>query len=134
VINRVFPLLRPKPSANNAHNALAIIAQKTAITEACNHASAAGGRIFFSGKVPFSSSKAEDILHCSHIERLVLRSLASRFAACLPRLRFGLRFVLALEIQRHCCADQILQGCFIDFFAFVDVDGAPDISFEAGVE
>ena len=51
-------------------------------------------------------------------------------------LRFGLRFVVGLEIEieRHCCADEILQGCLVDFFAFVDVDGAPDISLEAGVE
>ena len=46
----------------------------------------------------------------------------------------GLRFALALEIERDCCADEILQGRLIDLVAFVDVDGAPDISVEAGVE
>jgi hypothetical protein len=46
----------------------------------------------------------------------------------------GLRLVLALEIERHCSADESLQGCLIDLVAFVDVDGAPDISVEAGVE
>ena len=46
----------------------------------------------------------------------------------------GLRLALALEIERHCSADEILQGRLIDFVAFVDVDGAPDIPVEAGVE
>ena len=46
----------------------------------------------------------------------------------------GIRLVLALEIERHCSADEILQGRFIDLVAFVDVDGAPDIPVEAGVE
>ena|SRR5262252_6873898 len=41
---------------------------------------------------------------------------------------------LALEIERHCSPDQVLQGSLIDLVAFVDVDGAPDIPFEAGVE
>ena len=41
---------------------------------------------------------------------------------------------LVLEIERHCSADEILQGCLIDLLAFVDVDGAPDIPLEAGVE
>jgi hypothetical protein len=67
VINRIFPLLRPKPSANNAHKALVIVAQKTAITEACSHVSAAGGRIFFSGKILFSNSKAGGIVHVKPI-------------------------------------------------------------------
>src|SRR2546428_8109738 len=39
----------------------------------------------------------------------------------------GLRLALALEIERHCSADEILQGRLIDLVAFVDVDGAPDI-------
>jgi len=45
-----------------------------------------------------------------------------------------LRLVLALEIERHGGADEILQGRLIDLVAFVDVDGAPDIAIEAGVE
>jgi hypothetical protein len=49
-------------------------------------------------------------------------------------LRRALRLALALEIERHCCADEILQGRLIDLVAFVDVDGAPDIALEAGVE
>jgi hypothetical protein len=57
----------------------------------------------------------------------------------LPRLlrlglRLGLRFTLALDIERHCSADEILQGRLIDPFAFVNVDSAPDIPLEAGVE
>lgn len=51
VINRVFPRLRPKPRVSNTHNALVTIDQKTAITQACNHVSVAGGRIFFT--IPF---------------------------------------------------------------------------------
>jgi hypothetical protein len=46
----------------------------------------------------------------------------------------GLRLALALEIEGHCSADEFLQGRLIDLLAFVDVDGAPDISVEAGVE
>jgi len=46
----------------------------------------------------------------------------------------GLRLALALEIERHRSADEILQGRLIDLVAFVDVDGAPDIPFEARVE
>src|SRR5207245_2260694 len=46
----------------------------------------------------------------------------------------GLRLALALEIERHCSANEILQGSLIDRVAVVDVDGAPDIPVEAGVE
>ena len=46
----------------------------------------------------------------------------------------GLRLALAHEIERHCSADEILQGRRIDLVAFVDVDSAPDIPVEAGVE
>ena len=46
----------------------------------------------------------------------------------------GLRLALALEIERHCRADEILQGRRIDFVVFVDVDGTPDIPLEAGIE
>jgi hypothetical protein len=46
----------------------------------------------------------------------------------------GLRLALALEIERHCSADEIFQGGLIVFVAFVDVDGAPDIPVEARVE
>lgn len=56
--------------------------------------------------------------------------LVGPLAACLP----GLRLALDLEIQRHCCADEILEGRLIDHLAFVNVDGAPYISFEAGIE
>ena len=41
---------------------------------------------------------------------------------------------LALEIQRHGRADEIPQGRRIKLVAFVDVDGAPRIPLEAGVE
>jgi len=41
---------------------------------------------------------------------------------------------LALEIERHRSTDEILQSRLIDLVAFVDVDGAPHVSFEAGVE
>jgi len=46
----------------------------------------------------------------------------------------GLRLGLALEIERNCSADEILQGRLINLVAFVDVDGAPGIPIEAGVE
>jgi hypothetical protein len=56
--------------------------------------------------------------------------LAGALTARLP----GLRLALALEIERHRSADEILQCRLIDLVAFVDVDGAPDIPVEAGVE
>ncbi len=58
--------------------------------------------------------------------------LVSPLAARSPGLWPGLAF--ALEIERHRGADKILQRRLIDFVAFVDVDGAPDIPVEAGVE
>jgi hypothetical protein len=56
--------------------------------------------------------------------------LAGTLTARSPRLRLA----LAHEIERHCSADEILQGRLIDLLAFVDVDGAPDVPVEAGVE
>jgi hypothetical protein len=38
------------------------------------------------------------------------------------------------RIERHCGADEILQGRLIDLVAFMDVDGAPGAALEAGVE
>ncbi len=58
------------------------------------------------------------------------RKLVGPLAARSP----GLRLALALEIERHCGADEILQGRLIDLVAITDVDGAPDIPIEAGVE
>src|SRR3989442_11737984 len=46
----------------------------------------------------------------------------------------GLRLALALEIERHCSADEILQGRLIDLVAFVDVDRAAYVSVETRVE
>jgi hypothetical protein len=46
----------------------------------------------------------------------------------------ALGLVAALEIERHGGADETLQGRLIDLVVFVDVDGAPDIALEAGVE
>src|ERR1700682_1908643 len=59
--------------------------------------------------------------------------LVGPLAACSPGLRLALE-IQPLEIERHCSADEILQGRLIDLVAFVDVDGAPDIPVEAGVE
>ena len=56
--------------------------------------------------------------------------LVGTLAALSPEFRLA----LALEIERHRSADEILQGRNIDLVAFVDVDGAPDIPVEAGVE
>jgi hypothetical protein len=50
------------------------------------------------------------------------------------RLRLGLRFTVALEIERHRSADEVLQGRLIDLVPFVNVDGAPDIPLEARIE
>src|SRR4051812_12954326 len=46
----------------------------------------------------------------------------------------GFWFGLAGEIEGDCGADEVLERSFVDLFAFVDVDGAADIAFEAGVE
>jgi hypothetical protein len=59
--------------------------------------------------------------------------LVGPLAARAPGLRLALG-CLELEIKRHCSADEILQGRLIDLLAFVDVDRAPDIPVEAGVE
>jgi hypothetical protein len=46
----------------------------------------------------------------------------------------GLRGAGASETERHGGTDKILQGGRIDRVAFVDVDRAPDLPVEAGVE
>src|SRR5262245_14273341 len=56
--------------------------------------------------------------------------LAGSLAGRSPRCRLA----LALEIERDCSTNEIFQGGLVDLFAFVDVDGTPDISLEAGVE
>ena len=45
-----------------------------------------------------------------------------------------LRFALALQIESHRSADEILQSRLIDLVPFVDVDGASDIPLETGVK
>src|SRR5450755_2513686 len=57
-----------------------------------------------------------------------------KLAGPLAARSLRLRLALALEIERHCSADEILQGRLIHLVAVVDVDGAPDIPVEAGVE
>src|SRR5262245_49895810 len=52
----------------------------------------------------------------------------------LPARSPRLRLVLTLEVEHHRGADEILQGLLVDLLAFMDVDGAPDIPLEAGVE
>jgi len=57
---------------------------------------------------------------------------ASRPACCSLAAGFGL--LLPLRLSATAAPDEILQGRLIDLVAFVDVDGAPDIPVEAGVE
>src|ERR1700720_602418 len=59
---------------------------------------------------------------------------ATRSLGLLAARSPGLRLALALEIERHRGADEILQGRLVELVAFVEVDGAPDIPVEAGVE
>ena len=59
-------------------------------------------------------------------------TLVGPLAAHSPGLRLAL--ALEMEIERYYSADEILQGRLIDIVALVDVDGAPHIPFEAGVE
>ncbi len=44
------------------------------------------------------------------------------------------KLALALEIERHGGTNEVLQGRLIDRVALVDVDGAPDVPLQAGVE
>src|SRR6516164_10785568 len=37
-------------------------------------------------------------------------------------------------VQSHCVADESLEGGVVHFFAFVQVDGTPDVAVKAGVE
>lgn len=60
--------------------------------------------------------------------------LAGSLADRSPGLRLAFWLALALEIEGDCGADEILQGRLIDPVVFVDVDSAPDIPIEAGVE
>jgi len=60
---------------------------------------------------------------------LAIRSLGFRFGLWLGR---WLGFALNVEYDGG--ADKILQRGLIDLVAFVDIDGAPDISIQAGVE
>lgn len=41
---------------------------------------------------------------------------------------------MTIEIEGHCCADEILKDRLMDLVPFVDVDDAPGIPVEAGVE
>src|ERR1700710_1487848 len=45
-----------------------------------------------------------------------------------------LRLVLTLGIELYCGAYEGFQGGLIDLISFTDVDSAPDIALEAGVE
>ncbi len=56
--------------------------------------------------------------------------LAGPLAARAPWLRLA----LCHKVERHRGADEILQGGLVDLVAFVNVDSAPDIAVEAGVE
>lgn len=60
----------------------------------------------------------------------LLGPLAARYRGLPP----GLRIAFALEIERHCSANEILQRHLIDLVPFMDVDGTPDIPVEAGIE
>ncbi len=57
-------------------------------------------------------------------------TLAGPFAARSP----GLRLALGGKIERHRRADEILQSRLMDFVAFMDIDGPPDIPVETRVE
>src|SRR5262249_56538078 len=59
-------------------------------------------------------------------------TLAGALAARSAGYRLSCAF--RMEIERYCSADQTLQGRLINLVAFVDVDGAPDVPFETGVE
>src|SRR4051794_20829564 len=52
----------------------------------------------------------------------------------LRRRSSGLRLALAFYIERHGGADEVLQCRLVEAVIFVNVDGAADVAFEAGVE
>jgi hypothetical protein len=101
---------------------------------------------------PLEASSARDCCrsrrhrrsHCIHRHTLRMikpeiwpgpaMKLVDLLAARSPGLRLALALALEIEIERHCSADEILQGRLIDLVAFMDVDGTPDIPVEAGVE
>lgn len=49
-------------------------------------------------------------------------------------LRLRPRLALTFEIEFDRSADEILQGCFVDRFALVEVYGAPDVALKARIE
>ena len=73
------------------------------------------------------------IIPCESIRRIYANGVWAKGTQ--PGLiALPLGFGLELEIEGDCGADEVLQGGGVNVFAFVDVDGAPDIAFEAGVE
>jgi len=103
-------------------------------------------------RTPATISRSRDAgqsgdLSTGNIERMFLRLFSRaprtsmlpnrepiKLVGVLAARSAGFRLALALEIKRHCGADEMLQRRLIDLVAFVDVDGAPDIPVEAGVE
>lgn len=61
--------------------------------------------------------------------RLGLRSMLQSAV----RRMLGLRLFLARQVERHGSADKFLQSRFVYQFIFVDIDRAPDLSIEAGL-
>jgi hypothetical protein len=63
--------------------------------------------------------------------------LAGRHSILYPAYRAGVgrkgRARLAL-VQMRCFADKGLEGLFVELLVLVDVDGAPGVAVEAGVE
>src|SRR5581483_593773 len=66
--------------------------------------------------------------------RFALRKLRARKSLRARKTTLRDMCALALQIERHCSADEVLQCRLIHLFAFVNVDRAPDIPFKAGVE
>src|SRR5262245_1166011 len=66
--------------------------------------------------------------------RVERRGPATQLPGALAARGPGFRLALAREIERSCSADELLQGLLIDLLVFADVDRAPDIPLEAGVE
>jgi hypothetical protein len=66
---------------------------------------------------------------CPILNFAFLRNLGWGFSSA-----FWFGFHFALQIERHRSANEVLQCRLINLVAFVDVDGAPDIPLQAGVE
>src|SRR5215472_3015357 len=81
-----------------------------------------------------ASSRAKTLRNINKVAGDIPVGTAWKLAGGPTACPLGLGLALALEIERRCVTDESFEGGFVEFVALVNVDGAPDISFEAGVK